>query len=261
MARAIAQPGRNCDAGRPGISRSAAITIQQGDRKGVLVGMDIGISFTYMFEDKDWLKKILIGGLISLIPIVNFAALGYVIQVIRNTRDGRTLPLPEWDRFGEYFMSGLWLFLIYLVYSIPILILACLQGIGMAVIGSGGNGSSQNTVASVFGIVSICLSCLMGLWVLLLAVISPALMVRFAETGQFNATLRLGGALGVLKANVGSYLIVMIVMWVASGIIAPLGLIACVVGVIFTQFWAHLVTGNLLGQLANEVRRANPVSV
>ena len=53
--------------------------------------MDIGLSFSYMFEDKDWIKKILIGGLISLIPIVNFAALGYVVQLVRNTRDGRPL--------------------------------------------------------------------------------------------------------------------------------------------------------------------------
>jgi hypothetical protein len=224
--------------------------------------MDIGLSFSYMFEDKDWIKKILIGGLISLIPIVNFAALGYVVQLVRNTRDGRPLPLPEWDQFGEYFMSGLWLFLIFLVYSIPIIILACLQGIGTAVIGSasGGSSSTADSAASVYVIVSTCLSCLMGLWGLVLGVISPAIIVRFAETGQFGASLRFAGWLDVIKANVGGYLIVMILMWVASGIIAPLGLILCVVGVIFTQFWAYLVWGNLLGQLAGEVRRVNPMA-
>ncbi|PWH20913.1 MAG: hypothetical protein DDG58_00470, partial [Ardenticatenia bacterium] len=84
--------------------------------------MDIGIAFSYMFQDRDWLKKILIGGVISLIPIVNFAALGYVVQLVRNVRDGQDLPLPEWDQFGEYFVSGLYLFLVYVVYAIPIIL-------------------------------------------------------------------------------------------------------------------------------------------
>jgi hypothetical protein len=222
--------------------------------------MDIGVSFSYMFEDKDWLKKILIGGLVSLVPIVNFAALGYVVQIVRNVRDGHALPLPEWDQFGEYFMSGLWLFLVHLVYSIPIILLACLQGVGAAMIGSAGNGSSSNDTAGVYTIASTCLGCLMGLWGLLVGVISPALFVRFAETGQFGATMRLGGVMDVIRANVGNYVIVMLLMWVASGIIAPLGVIACVIGVIFTQFWAYLVSGNLLGQLAAAVRGVRPVS-
>jgi hypothetical protein len=219
--------------------------------------MDIGASFGYMFEDKDWVKKILIGGVVSLIPIVNFAVLGYVVQIVRNVRDGQTLPLPEWDQFGDYFMSGLWLFLIFLVYSIPIIILACLQGVGTFMLGSASNSSSDTTANAMF-FVSTCFSCLMGLWGLVIGVLSPAIIVRFAETGQFNSGLRLGEVFGVISANVGNYVIVMIIMWIASGIIAPLGLIACVVGVIFTNFWAQLVSGNLLGQLAIEVRETAP---
>jgi Protein of unknown function (DUF4013) len=220
--------------------------------------MDIGISFGYMFEDKDWVKKILIGGVLSLIPIVNFVTLGYLVQVVRNVRDGQALPLPEWDQFGEYFMSGLWLFLIFLVYSIPIIILACLQGVGSVVLGSSSGGNEADTAATAIFFVSTCFSCLMGLWGLVIGVLSPAIIVRFAETGQFNSALRLGEVFGVISANVGNYVIVMIIIWIASGIIAPLGMIACVVGVIFTNFWAYLVSGNLLGQLASEARTTAP---
>jgi len=52
-----------------------------------------------------------------------------------------------------------------------------------------------------------------------------------------------------ISANVGNYIIVIILIWVA-GLIASLGVILCVIGVIFTQFWSYLVTGNLMGQLA-----------
>ncbi|GAB4542626.1 MAG: hypothetical protein Kow0063_34870 [Anaerolineae bacterium] len=207
--------------------------------------MDIGYSFSYMFQDEDWIKKILIGGVVLLIPIVNFAAIGYLVQIIRNVRAGQPLPLPEWDEFGKYFMDGLWIFLIFLVWSIPIIIVACLNGIGAAAV------AENDDMANAFGIVSACFSCLMALWGLVVAVVSPAIMVRYAQVGEFMSGFRFGEIFGIITANVGNYIIVLLLMWVA-GFIASLGVILCVVGVIFTQFWSYLVAGNLLGQLAGQ---------
>ena len=219
--------------------------------------MDIGSAFTYMFEDESWIKKILIGGIVSLVPIVNFAAMGYVVEVIRNVRDGRPTPLPECDQFGQMWMSGLWLFLIFLVYSIPIIILACISVIASAAMGTAAMDTASADVAGgAIGIVTTCLSCLMGLWGLVIGVLTPAIMIRFAETGQFSSALQFGEVFSIVKVNVGSYLIVLILCGVAVYIIGPLGMIACVVGIIFTYFYAYLIAGNLLGQLATEVRGA-----
>jgi hypothetical protein len=207
--------------------------------------MDIGSSFTYMFQDKDWIKKILIGGVVGFIPIVNFAAIGYMGQIIRNVRDGQTLPLPEWDEFGKYFVDGLWIFLIFLVWAIPIIVVACLSGIGTAAVGDSGD------LQGAYGVVSACFSCLMVLWGFVIAAASPAIMIRFAESGQFNAGFQFGEIFSFISANLGNYIIVIILVWVA-GLIASLGVILCVIGVIFTQFWSYLVAGNLMGQLAAE---------
>jgi len=214
-----------------------------------------------MFEDESWIKKILIGGIVSLVPIVNFAAMGYVVAVIRNVRDGRPTPLPEWDQFGQMWMSGLWLFVIFLVYMIPIIILACISGIATAAMGGAldagtvaGNAPVGEAIGGTMGIVGTCLSCLMGLWGLVIGVLSPAIVIRFAETGQFSSAFQFGEVFNIAKVNVGSYLIVLVLLWVAIYIISPLGLIACVVGIIFTTFYAYLIAGNLLGQLAAQVR-------
>ena len=216
--------------------------------------MNIGSAFTYMFDDENWIKKILIGGVVAIIPIVNFAALGYLIQVIRNVRDGQPLPLPEWDQFGKYFMDGLWIFLIILVYMIPIILLACLQGIGGAVVA----GADNENAASAFGIISTCFSCLTALWGILVGILIPAILIRYAEVGEFMAGFRFSEVFGVVTANVGSYVIVLLLMWVAS-FVGELGVILCVVGIIFTAFWANLVSGNLLGQLAAQYRQSQPV--
>ena len=206
--------------------------------------MDIGSSFSYMFKDEDWIKKILIGGVVGIIPIVNFAAIGYMIQIIRNVRDGQALPLPEWDEFGKYFVDGLWIFLIFLVWSIPIILVACLQGIGTAVLAE-----ASEDAANAFGVISACFSCVIVLWALLIAAVSPAILVRYAEIGEFMAGFQFSEILNIIRANVGNYIIVILLIWVAS-LIASFGVILCVIGVIFTQFWSYLVTGNLVGQLA-----------
>ena len=214
--------------------------------------MEIGSAFSYMFQDENWIKKILIGGIVALIPIVNFAALGYLVQVIRNVRDGQALPLPEWDQFGAYFKSGLMLALIYLVYLIPVFIVSCLQSvIPMAMEGLGSQGED---ITAALGIVTACLSCVSGLWGLLVGILFPAILVRYAEVGTFGCGFQFGDIIAIIKANIGSYIIVLLLTWVAQGIIAPLGLILCVVGVIFTMFWAYLVTGNLVGQYAAQIR-------
>jgi hypothetical protein len=208
-----------------------------------------------MFDDENWIKKILIGGVVSLIPIVDFAAIGYLIQVIRNVRDGQPTPLPEWDQFGKYFMDGLWVFLIVLVYMIPILLLLCLQLVGGAV----ATGAKNESAANAFGIVSACFSCLMGLWGLLVGIVIPAVLVRYAEVGEFMAGFRFGEVFSVITSNVGSYVIVLLLIWVAS-FIGELGVIVCIVGIIFTAFWANLVSGNLLGQLAAQYRQSQPAA-
>ena len=58
--------------------------------------MDIGRSFSYILEDEDWWKKVLIGGLLTLIPIIGpFYGLGYLLEAIKNVISGREVPLPE----------------------------------------------------------------------------------------------------------------------------------------------------------------------
>ncbi len=206
--------------------------------------MDVGSSFSYMFKDEDWIKKILIGGVVGAIPIVNFAAIGYLIQIIRNVRDGQTLPLPEWDEFGKYFVDGLWIFLIFLVWAIPIIVVACLQGVGVAALAE-----VSDDAANAFGIIAVCFTFVMVLWGLVIAAVSPAIMVLYAEVGEFMAGFRFGDIFEIIRANVGNYIIVILLVWVA-GLIASFGVILCVIGVIFTQFWSYLVAGNLMGQLA-----------
>ena len=54
--------------------------------------MQIGKAFTYPFEDAKWASKLLIGALISVVPILNIAWGGYTCEIIR--RVSARIPSP-----------------------------------------------------------------------------------------------------------------------------------------------------------------------
>ena len=64
------------------------------------------------------LSKLLIGGLLCFIPVLNLFALGYLGRVLTEAQESRSVPeLPVWDRWGKLFVDGCVLFVIGLVYA------------------------------------------------------------------------------------------------------------------------------------------------
>jgi uncharacterized membrane protein len=85
--------------------------------------MDIGRSFNFVTQDPNWIAKVLITAVVMAVPVVNFAATGYCLEVIRRTYQGTDLPLPEWEQFGDYFVRGLIIAVGTFLWSIPLYII------------------------------------------------------------------------------------------------------------------------------------------
>jgi len=218
------------------------------------MSVDYGKAFTFVFEDKNWPTKLLIGGILSLIPIVNFAAIGYGLKVLKNVAEGAEQPLPEWSDFGDYFMQGLVSFLGGLVWAIPVILLS------MAIAFISAVGGYEGDPQGVAGPLSLCvtsLSCLSGLYGLFLGVVTPAAMTQYAVTGELGAMFRFGRIFQYITSNLGPYIIALLLGLVA-GFIAGFGFILCVIGVVFTAFWATLVGNYLLGQVYAASEKAAP---
>lgn len=211
--------------------------------------MDIGRAFTYLFEDKDWLKKVAIGGLVTLIPIVNFITLGYGIRTFKNILEGQETPLPEWDDWGGDFMRGLIPAIAYIVYGIPIWILSA---IGTAIAA----GSDSGGVA----VVSLFFSCLSTLYGIVLWVVAPAMLIRYAKTNEFASFYAFGEIIAYIKANLREYIVAVVMMLVAGIVAGIVGGILCGIGVIFTSFIATLVSAHLLAQVDRGAEPAVPTT-
>lgn len=213
--------------------------------------MDFGLAFSYVFKDTDWFKKVGIVALISLIPIIGqLVVLGWGLQIAKRVMDKHPVPLPDVD-FGGDLGRGFSGFIIGFVYALPVSIISTIfAGIDSFV----STQTSSDGLAAIIVVVSICFGLFAIIYGFALALVLPAAYGNFLAKGTLSAGFNLSQVFGLVRANIGAYLIVLLGYFVA-GLIAPLGTIACIIGVIITYTYSVAVTGHLYGQAYNEATK------
>jgi len=208
--------------------------------------MDVGKSFAFVVNDKDWVKKVAIGGVLLMVPIANLMVTGYVLRLLRRVADGEEEILPEWDSWGDDFVKGLQVVVASLIYALPALIVSFLVAAFGALAGR-----TSSDLEGVIAVFSLCINCLVMLWSLLVGLWMPGAMTNYAVERTFGSMFDLARIWKLISENPGNYLTALVVGFVAS-LFGMVGVIACLIGVVFTQFYAQLVYMHVLGQFARE---------
>jgi len=208
---------------------------------------NIGRAFTYPFDDREWLPKIVIGGVILVVPILNFAFFGYALTVMQAVMENRLADLPDWSDFSTKWKRGLYIFLAALIYGLPAYLLVACAYVPL-IIASSQPSDSEGALA----LLSLSLMCvaviLVMVYALLVLLIAPFLAGMYIQADEFKAFFRLRGAFDMLKANLGDAVIILLLTIVAS-IIGSLGVYFCVIPMIFTLPYSYLIIAHLYGQL------------
>lgn len=171
--------------------------------------MDAEKSFSYPFEDNQWVSKLGLGALISIVPVLNFAWSGYLVDIVRNVMNHAAEPLPTWDDVDKKFKEGLILFGAGLIYASPILIALCLP-LGITALSGlfSGNNHMEDIgrrMTEVGGILLFGLLCVGILYGLVLSIIYPAILVLFAREGTFASCFKLREAFDMISKNAGAF--------------------------------------------------------
>jgi hypothetical protein len=212
--------------------------------------MDIGKAFTFVFDDEDWIVKVLIAAAILLVgtllgvlvipAIVAFALLvGYSVEITRRVIHGNPQALPEWDNWGNLMADGLKVIVIGIVYALPIIALSVCLGLPIGILAEDAEALSS--------VLSVMLSCLSFLWGIAMSILLPAAMAFYVADGELSAAFRFGEVFAFVRDNLKTYLITFLMSWVAS-FVGGLGTIVCGVGVLVTAPYGWMVTGHLYGQ-------------
>jgi hypothetical protein len=225
--------------------------------------MDIGKAITFPADDEKWFTKLIIGAIVTAIPIVNFAWMGYMIDILRNVMAGYDKPLPEWDDFGQKFLEGLLLWLASVIYGIPAFILMCIPAVMLGGGGAATEGADfQETVLGIFTGVGALFGCLIILYTLLVSFYFPAVTVNFARKGNFGSCFEFSTIFGIVSADLGKYITAWLVAIIAGivlgfviGVVSvALGILPCIgwiLALIFSAIggvWISVIYAHLFGQ-------------
>ena len=208
-----------------------------------------GDAFGWAARDPEWIGKLLLMGLIGLIPIVGgLQQSGWLLTMLDNLRAGRYEVPPAGFRYAT---RGVWLWLAGVIYGVifVVLVYGALIVFLVVVVALGGSSSGQHGsnanpwVLLLFPLFFVWFG-IIGLVSLAVWIFVPA-VIEFTDRRGLAGAFDIPGIFGAVRADPSRNLAAAGLTFVAY-FIAGLGTYACWVGVIFTAPYALTVVAAVL---------------
>lgn len=215
---------------------------------------DLGDAISWPARDAQWVTKIIVMSLITIIPVVGqMALLGWMLAAIDNLRASRReLPPIGFDHIGR----GAALFLVQLVYALAVVVIAGVVFVGAAILAgaTGGSGSAAAGAASALGfllggaiVIAGCLA---------VAYVSPAMILE-TDRGGIASGLNFSAVIGLAQRRPEASLIAALSLLVAY-FLGSLGSLLCGVGLYLTIAYGYAVAAGVVRRYELDLGPAAP---
>lgn len=195
----------------------------------------IADAFVWPVRDPEWVGKVVVTGLILIIPIVGpINGIGWMLAALDRLRAGEErLPPANFEHLGR----GFRLFLVFLVYYLVVVLIAAVIYVpSVLILAAQGRDTPNAALVSVgVGLLLVAYS-FVTLASLVLTFAMPAIVLVFDRDG-IVAGLSVNRVLKTASSPLVNTLIAGL-MLIAASIVGGLGLIACAVGIYFTSAYA-----------------------
>ncbi len=211
--------------------------------------VDIGQAFSYMTADPQWLNKVVIMGLVTLIPVAGYLVVfGWMREIFERAKEGRQ-ELPALD-FGTQLEKGIAPFVAMLgpmaammigmfglqLLMIPFALLAeATQGTAVA-----------GVLGALMGLLGVLISLVMFVAIFAISAVVPEVMRR-GMRGEMMPILSPKASIVAIKNNGGAFLMVLVGSF-AFNMISQVGVMLCFVGMFVTMPLAMVGMSHLLAQ-------------
>ena len=212
--------------------------------------IDLERVVTYPTNSDDWIKTVLIGGVLTLLSVLivpAFFVYGYVLRVLRAGIDDAEEP-PVFDDWGTLLKEGVIAFVIVIVYQlIPLLVFAVTVGGSLAAIGTGSDaGAGVGIVGLLGGLALFTVLALVFGYVTLIG------LANYAHVGTFGSAFDIDVIRSV--ATDGAYAIpwlygvgILIAAAVVAGLLNIVPVLGAIVGV-FVTFYGQVAAAWVWGR-------------
>ena len=205
--------------------------------------MNLNEVVRYPTESDDWIKTVLIGGILiffGLLLVPLFLVYGYIMRTISGVLANDPSP-PVFEEWGELFVSGVLAWVVSVVYLlVPLIVAGITVGGSIAAIATGSEiGAAAGTGGLLVGLtVSAILSLVFGY----LAVVA---LVNFAREGRFGAAFDFDIIKTVaLDRDYAIAWLVSVGVFLIAGIVSAIPFVGWIITP-FVSFYAAIVAANL----------------
>ncbi len=209
--------------------------------------LDFGRTLGFFFQDPNWIQKILIGSLFTILSMFLIGSIfmaGYAARLVRRAARGEPYPLPEWDDLGGMFSEGLTVVGAYLIHLVPVFVAFGIAFVPILLMGDRADQPPPAAVALLMALVLVAV-------VLLFAFLFyfTAAFTRLAIEERFGAAFEVQENLAFIKRNAGN-LVMALLAFLVSNFIAQFGILLLCVGILPATFWSQCVGAYALGEVA-----------
>jgi len=195
----------------------------------------LGDSFAWPFRDPEWFNKIVLMGLIALIPIVGWLQLlGWMLSTLDNLRHGWQVLPPAAFRYAT---RGINLFAASLIWGLVALVLIY-GSMGVAIFAllsvtpKAGDGSNSGAFPLIFFPVMFGMTAAFGLIIIGLYVFIPPLIL-FTDRKGLGGAFNVAGFVHAIRTSPKES-VAAAALALVSYFISGLGSYLCYVGILFT---------------------------
>ncbi|QLG63363.1 DUF4013 domain-containing protein [Halorarum salinum] len=206
-------------------------------------------AFDYLRDTEDWIRTVVIGGVLGLFGLLlvpAFLVLGYLMRVLRATMRGDEDP-PVFDDWGDLAVDGLKAFVVTLAYGfVPGVVMAAAFAFGFA-----GFASGSDAGALTGGLVLLVGGLVAALLGLAAAYVVPAALLNYVEEDRLGAGFAFGEIYATLADRAyatafGYAFVVLLGAGVLSGLLNAVPLLGTVAGA-FIGFYASVMAAYIFG--------------
>jgi hypothetical protein len=192
-------------------------------------------AFAWPVRDPEWVTKVLVVGLLLLIPIAGaINGMGWMLAALDRLRGGQDRLPPANLR---YLGRGFRLFVVVLVYGLAVAAVAALVYLpALLILAHEGQGNASPAAVSGAVLLSLLSFSIATLGSLALNFAMPSIVLA-TDRGGIAGGLRVLGVVRTTRASISASLIAGL-MLIAASFIGSVGIVACGVGVLFSTAYS-----------------------